>query len=73
MPCPLILSPSRPLTLDYAARHRHLRIKTVEKVLALPTFVMKGDNKVYLFRLPNPDEVMMRTWIAAISQELKGK
>lgn len=49
------------------------RIKTVEKVLALPTFVMKGDNKVYLFRLPNPDEVMMRTWIAAISQELKGK
>ena len=46
------------------------RIKSVEKVLALPTFVMKADGKVYLFRLPNPDEVMMRTWIAAISQEL---
>ena len=46
------------------------KIKSVEKVLALPTFVMKGENKVYLFRLPNPDEVMMRTWIAAISQEL---
>ena len=49
------------------------RIKSVEKVLALPTFVMKGANKVYLFRLPSPDEVMMRTWIAAISQELKEK
>ena len=48
-------------------------ITTVEKVLASPTFVMKGANKVYLFRLPSPDEVMMRTWIAKISQELKEK
>lgn len=49
------------------------RAEVVEKVLASPTFVMKGANKVYLFRLPSPDEVMMRTWIAKISQELKEK
>ena len=46
------------------------RIKSVEKVLALPTFVMKAENKVYLFRLSNPDEVMMRAWIDAISKQL---
>ena len=40
------------------------------QVLGVPTFVMKGHNKVYLFKLEPHDEVMMRTWIAAISQEL---
>ena len=45
-------------------------IHSVEKVLGVPTFVMKGENKVYLFKLVPHDEVMMRTWIAAISQEL---
>jgi len=46
------------------------QIKSVEKVLAANTFVMKGANKVYLLKLEPHDEVMMRTWIAAISQEL---
>jgi len=45
-------------------------IKSVEKVLGVPTFVMKCTGKVYLFKLEPHDEVMMRTWIAAISQEL---
>jgi len=45
-------------------------IRTVEKVVGVPTFVMKGASKVYLFKLEPHDEVMMRTWIAAISQEL---
>ena len=45
-------------------------IKAVEKVLGVPTFVMKGEMKVYLFKLEPHDEVMMRTWIGAISQEL---
>ena len=45
-------------------------IKTVEKVLGVPTFVMKGDKKVYLFKLEPHDEVMMRTWIGAIAVEL---
>ena len=43
-------------------------IRTVEKVVGVPTFVMKGTSKVYLFKLEPHDEVMMRTWIAAISQ-----
>ena len=47
-------------------------ITSVEKVLGVPTFVMKGQGKVYLFKLDPHDEVMMRTWIAAISQELAG-
>lgn len=45
-------------------------IRTVEKVVGVPTFVMKSASKVYLFKLEPHDEVMMRTWIAAISQEL---
>jgi len=45
-------------------------IKSVEKVLGVPTFVMKSANKVYLFKLDPHDEVMMRTWIGAISVEL---
>ena len=45
-------------------------MKTVEKVLGVDTFVVKGDNKVYLLKLEPHDEVMMRTWIGAISQEL---
>jgi len=45
-------------------------ISAVEKVLGVPTFVMKGQGKVYLFKLDPHDEVMMRTWIGAISQEL---
>lgn len=45
-------------------------IRAVEKVLGVPTFVMKGASKVYLFKLEPHDEVMMRTWIGAISQEL---
>ena len=45
-------------------------IRTVEKVLGVPTFVMKGASKVYLFKLEPHDEVMMRTWIGAISQQL---
>lgn len=45
-------------------------IKSIDKVLGVPTFVMKGESKVYLFKLEPHDEVMMRTWIAAISQEL---
>ena len=45
-------------------------ISAVEKVLGVNTFVMKGANKVYLFKLEPHDEVMMRTWIGAISQEL---
>ena len=45
-------------------------ISAVEKVLGVNTFVMKGQNKVYLFKLETEDEVMMRTWINAISQEL---
>lgn len=45
-------------------------IRTVEKVVDVPTFVMKGESKVYLFKLEPHDEVMMRTWIAAIAQEL---
>jgi len=46
------------------------QIKSVEKVLNANTFVMKAANKVYLLKLQPHDEVMMRTWIAAISQEL---
>ena len=47
-------------------------IHAVEKVLGVPTFVMKGTDKVYLFKLVphDADEVIMRQWIAAISQEL---
>ena len=45
-------------------------IKTVEKVLGVPTFVMKGDKKVYLFKLEPHDEVKMRNWIGAITVEL---
>ena len=45
-------------------------IQLVEKVLGVPTFVMKGYKKVYLFKLEPHDEVMMRTWIGAISVEL---
>ena len=45
-------------------------VKTVEKVVGVPTFVMKGTNKVYLFKLEPHDEVTMRTWIAAILEEL---
>ena len=48
-------------------------IRAVEKVLGVPTFVMKGTSKVYLFKLEPHDEVMMRTWIGAISQELAPK
>ena len=43
---------------------------TVEKVVGVPTFVMKGASKVYLFKLEPHDEVMMRTWIGAVSQQL---
>lgn len=45
-------------------------ITTVEKVVGVNTFVMKGGQKVYLFKVDPHDEPMMRTWIAAISQEL---
>jgi len=45
-------------------------VTSVEKVLGVPTFVMKSTNKVYLFKLDPHDEVMMRTWIGAISTEL---
>lgn len=45
-------------------------ISAVEKVLNVPTFVVKGAGKVYLFKVEPHDEVMMRTWIGAISQEL---
>ena len=31
---------------------------------------MKGESKVYLFKLEPHDEVMLRTWIAATAQEL---
>lgn len=46
-------------------------MKAVEKVLGVDTFVIKGDNKVYLLKLEPHDEAMMRTWIAAISQQLQ--
>ena len=45
-------------------------IQSVEKVLGVPTFVMKGYKKVYLFKLEPHDEVLMHTWIGAISVEL---
>ena len=45
-------------------------VSAVEKVLGVNTFVMKGQGKVYLFKLEPHDEVMMRTWIGAISQEV---
>eukprot|EP00326_Haptolina_ericina_P014790 CAMPEP_0181195996 /NCGR_PEP_ID=MMETSP1096-20121128/15203_1 /TAXON_ID=156174 ORGANISM="Chrysochromulina ericina, Strain CCMP281" /NCGR_SAMPLE_ID=MMETSP1096 /ASSEMBLY_ACC=CAM_ASM_000453 /LENGTH=347 /DNA_ID=CAMNT_0023285673 /DNA_START=81 /DNA_END=1124 /DNA_ORIENTATION=+ len=45
-------------------------IKAVEKVAGVSTFVMKGDNKVYMFKLDPHDEAKMRSWIAAIQQEL---
>lgn len=45
-------------------------IKSVEKVVGVSTFVMKAENKVYMFKLEPHDEAKMRTWIAAISQEL---
>ena len=48
-------------------------ITGVEKCLHVPTFVMKGANKVYLFKLEPHDEVMMRTWISSISQELNAR
>ena len=48
-------------------------IQSVEKVLGVPTFVMKGYKKVYLFKLEPHDEVMMRTWIGAISVELSSQ
>ena len=44
-------------------------IRSVEKVVNVPTFVMKGSGKVYLLKIEPHDEVMMRTWIGAISQE----
>jgi len=44
-------------------------VSAIEKVLGVNTFVMKGAGKVYLFKLEPHDEVMMRTWIGAISQE----
>ena len=47
-----------------------VEIKSVEKVLGVNTFVMKGDKKVYLLKLEPHDEVTMRTWIGAISVEL---
>jgi hypothetical protein len=34
---------------------------------------MKGYKKVYLFKLEPHDEVMMRTWIGAISVELSSQ
>lgn len=48
------------------------KIKRIEKVKAPgnTTFVMKGEQKVYLLKVEPHDEVMMRTWIGAISQEL---
>ena len=46
------------------------KIKAVEKVLGVDTFVMKSHDKVYLLKLAPHDEVMMRTWITAINVEL---
>jgi len=46
-------------------------IRSVEKVVGVSTFVMKGDNKVYMFKLEPHDESQMRTWIGAISQEIE--
>jgi len=43
---------------------------SVEKVLGVDTFVLKGDNKVYLLKLEPHDEALMRTWISAISEQL---
>jgi hypothetical protein len=48
-------------------------ISAVEKVLNVNTFVMKAGNKVYLCKVEPHDEVVMRTWIAAISQQLSPK
>lgn len=46
------------------------KIKAVEKVLGVDTFVMKSHDKVYLLKLAPHDEAMMRTWITAINVEL---
>lgn len=46
------------------------QMKAVEKVLGVDTFVIKGDNKVYLLKLEPHDEALMRTWIAAIQQQM---
>ena len=54
---------------DRGMIHLH-KIKSVEKVLGNDTFVLKADNQVYLFKLPEHDEVTMRMWISAISQAL---
>ena len=45
-------------------------VKVVKKASGAPTFVMTGKEKVYLLKLEPHDEVMYRTWIGAISQEL---
>ena len=44
---------------------------SVEKVLDVDTFVLKGDNKVYLLKIEPHDEALMRTWIAAMSEQLQ--
>jgi hypothetical protein len=44
-------------------------IKSVEKVVGVDTFVMIGENKVYMFKLEPHDEPGMRTWISAIGQQ----
>ena len=48
-------------------------IRAVEKVLNVNTFVMKAENKVYLCKVEPHDEVTMRTWIGAISQQVPKK
>ena len=46
-------------------------MRSVEKVLGVDTFVLKGDNKVYLLKIEPHDEALMRTWIAAMSEQLQ--
>ena len=46
-------------------------LRTVEKVVGVDTFVIKGASKVYMLKLVPHDDALMRTWISALSQQLR--